>query len=63
MTLSPRLKSTLLSVASYVLMAAGTALVTKLATIPELAAYAPYILGAGTFLFGKEKFLPEKSKL
>lgn len=62
MTLSPRLKSTLISIASYVLMAAGVALVQRLAALPELSSYAPYILAIGTFLFGKENFLPEKSK-
>jgi len=63
MNISPRLKSTILSVAGFVLMAAGVALVQKLASVPELAAYAPYILSVGSFLFGKENFLPEKSKL
>lgn len=62
MTLSPRLKSTIISIASYVLMAAGVALVQRLASLPELSSYAPYILSIGTFLFGKEHFLPEKSK-
>jgi hypothetical protein len=62
MTLNPRLKSTLYSITGAMLTAAGVALVQKLVALPELAAFAPYILAVGTTLLGKEHLLPERAK-